>query len=440
MPVLDQISRLSKVLILGFGREGRSTYHFLRSRFPDLQILIADQKIQNSVPEDPKVKTFFGPYYLKQMLNAKCQMVIKSPGISPHYPEIVAAKEAGVIFTSHTQIFLETCPGKIIGVTGTKGKSTTASLIHHVLSKSGISSVLVGNIGTPALDFLDQITSRTLVVMELSSYQLMDVTRSPHIAVMQNIVPDHLDYHQSFDEYVAAKQNICRFQTEEDYYIYNGDFPLPKKSVHLTPASKISYGLKRALIDIQDSPLKGKFNLYNVMPAMIIGKMLGLDSRQITSAVKTFKPLETRLQPIGTFKGVTFYEDALATIPEATIAALDAFSSGIGTLIAGGHERKQKYSKLAERILSDGISTLILFPDTGRRIEQEITRIASKKNYTPPQVFHAGSMKEAVRLAYKHTPPGKICLLSPAAPSFTLFKDYRDEGGQYRKYIKQLST
>ncbi len=412
MPILNEIAKLNKVLILGFAREGQSTLNFLRSRFPYLQIDTADQKD--------------GPDYLLHLKDY--QIIIKSPGISPHKPEIVAAQKAGTVFTSHTQIFFENCPGKIIGVTGTKGKSTTASLIHHVLAANDCRSVLVGNIGRPALDFLPEITADTWVAMELSSYQLMNLNISPHIAVLQNIYPDHLDYHQSFQEYVEAKRNIARYQKPDDYFIYNNDFPLSAQTAEITPAKKIPF----SLLDYDrtiSAQLLGEHNKYNILPSVFVGKILGLSISQIYYAISTFKPLDTRLQPVAEVSGIRFFEDTLATIPEATIAALDALSPDVDTLIAGGYERKQNYLYLAQKILDSHIKTLIVFPATGPRIWEEIKNIQSK----PSIIYHqAKSMSDAVKFAASHTSPGKICLLSPAAPSFTLFKDYRDEGRQYR--------
>ena len=410
MSLLNRIAQTEKLLILGFAREGRSTKTFLHHRFPALQVDTADRQD--------------GPDYLKNLQDY--QVIIKTPGIPPHLPEIIAAKKAGVVFTSHTQIFFEVCPSpKTIGVTGTKGKSTTASLIHHLLSQNQIPSVLVGNIGLPALDHLPQITSTTWVVIELSSYQLMDLETSPHIAVLLNIYPDHLDYHQNFEEYRNAKLNITRHQTPSDYLITAEDVP--------TRARKILFSSPRPPIP---SRLLGAHNQLNIQPAVIIGQLLDIPKDNILAAVKSFVPLDTRLTQVGEVNGVIFYEDVLATIPEATIAALDAFPSGVKTLIAGGHERKQNYSNLANKILDTGVKNLIVFPATGPRIWAEITKVNPKSGIA---YFFVNSMPDAVKIALDHTASGEICLLSPAAPSFTLFKDYRDESAQYRQAIQNLS-
>ena len=407
-----KIASAKKVLILGYGREGQSTHKFLSQRFPHLQVDTADQKD--------------GPDYLKKITNY--QIIFKTPGIKPHFPEIRRAKKQGKLITSQTQIFFDLCPGKIIGVTGTKGKSTTASLIYHVLSHNKIPSVLVGNIGKPMLDYLPEINSDTWVVAELSSFQLMDLTKSPHIAVLQNIFPDHLDYHQTFTEYWQAKANITLWQKPSDYLIYNSDNRLTKRIATKTKAKTISFSIKKPLLELKKTRLTGQHNLYNSMPAVTIGRLLKIPDQKIFSAIRSFKMLEHRLELVAIQKGVKFYADTLATIPEATIAALEALKPNVATLIAGGHERQQKYTQLAKKILDSQIEPLVLFPATGKRLGQEINS---------PKIKHflVNSMSEAVKLAFKHTPEGKICLLSPAAPSFTLFKDYQDEAEQYKKEI-----
>ncbi len=386
--ILDQIANAEKILILGYGREGQSTHQFLKSQMPNLQIDIADKKDN--------------PNYLDKIKDY--EIIIKTPGISPHFPEIVEAKKQGKLITSQTQIFFELCPGKIIGVTGTKGKSTTASLIYHVLINNGIKCLLVGNIGKPMLDYLPEITADSWVVAELSSYQLMDLQKSPHIAVLQAIYPDHLDYHKDFEEYKSAKLNIAKYQKPGDYFIH--DLPLPKKPIK--------------------SKLLGKHNQLNILPSIEIGKILKIPKDKILVAIKTFEPLDTRLQCVATKNGIRFYADTLATIPEATIAAIETLNPT--TLIAGGHERHQNYAELGKKIDASNIQTLILFPDTGLRIKESVSRQSV-------QCFMAESMQEAISLAFKYTGSGKICLLSPAAPSFTLFKDYKDEAEQYKKSI-----
>ena len=224
------------IVILGFGTEGQATYRFLRNRWPDKLLSIADQENIQTFPEDivgeiendPATQLNFGPRYLDSLDSYSCEVIIKTPGIPGSTEAILRAHQAGCILTSHSQLFLSNYPKeKIVGVTGTKGKSTTTSLIHHILTQAGIRSELVGNIGQPPLSLIGVVPEDTVFVHEFSSHQLAEVESSPHIAVLLNIVPEHLDYYANFEAYVAAKENITRFQTSEDYLVFNADYSVP---------------------------------------------------------------------------------------------------------------------------------------------------------------------------------------------------------------------
>ncbi len=414
MKVHNQLATANKVLILGFAREGKSTYQYLRQKFPKIQISIADQNVNGSCP-DPDTTCNFGPNYLNALDNPY-DLIFKTPGISPHLPKIKSSQKNGAIFSSHLELFFELVNrNHTIGITGTKGKSTTSSLIYHVLGKNRIKSILIGNIGLPALDYLDKVDKDTWIVCELSSYQLMQMHFSPHIAVLQNIYPDHLDYHKSFAEYKQAKLNISKFQSQDDYLITQTNIPTSAQKI-LISADDWDPNIKTHLM--------GVHNHLNIIPSIVIGKLLGLSKDQIYSAISTFKPLETRLELVAEFNSVRYYSDTLATIPEATIAAINTLNPNV--LIAGGHDREQNFKSLAKVISKSTIHTLILFPATGSRLAKTVME------FTPNIEIHfANSMKEAVDLAVRESLPGQTCLLSPAAPSFTLFKDYKDERQQF---------
>lgn len=432
--LLEQF-RNQRVLILGFGREGQSTYRFLRKKFPDLPLAVADKISSPDAYDDSELTFYFGPDHLKSLVDF--QIIIKTPGISPNLPEIRQAKMHGKTIISQTQIFLELCRGKIIGVTGTKGKSTTASLIHHVLQETGVSAILLGNIGIPPLDCLELGDEVSYFVFEMSSHQLVDVIKSPHLAVLQNIVPEHLDYYASFEEYVSAKANIAKFQTSEDCFIFNADFPIPTKIAELTVARKIPFSLRDFDPRIR-SRLIGDFNEYNILPATIIGDLLGLPKTQVYEAIESFSPLDHRLQLVGSYRGISFYDAVLSTVPEATISAIEALSDNVCTLICGGHERQQNYQELAQKILRSQIEVVILFPATGQRIWDEIEK--ANETSKPIKHFFVDNMADAVQLAYQYTNSNTSCLLAPAAPSFTVFKDYIDEAQQYKQWIIELSN
>ena len=359
------------ILILGFGREGKSTLTCLSKIFRSKKIDVVDQKD--------------GQGYLNNL--NYYDVIIKSPGI-PYLPEIKKAKDNGKIITSATNIFFSEFKGKIIGVTGTKGKSTTASLIYEVLKNGGLGVYLVGNIGQPALELLDKIDENSIVVYELSSFQLEDLKVSPHIAVITNIYPDHIDWHGSFEEYKKAKENIFKYQTKDDVLIQ-------EKS--------------------------------GAEAAIMVGKLVNIPQEKIEEAIKNFKGLPHRLEFIAEKNGIKFYNDSLATNPHATIFGLKKLGKDVETLIAGGFDRGLDYSTLSEEINKLNIKNLILFPDTGEKIGKGVSDKIKK--------FNVNNMEEAVRIAFENTSPGKIVLLSPASASFNMFKDYEDRGNQFKKEV-----
>jgi UDP-N-acetylmuramoylalanine--D-glutamate ligase len=464
----------ARILILGLGREGMATYQFLRAQFPEKVLGLADRlpieqldaRAQRAIAADRALIIHLGQGYLAGL--KAYDVVIRSPGVPLITPAIAEAMRAGVRVTSHIEIFLANCTGTTIGVTGTKGKSTTASLIDAILRAGGLDSHLVGNIGVPALSLLPTIGPRSYAVIELSSYQLDGIGRSPRIAVLLNIVPEHLDLHGGFENYVRAKQNITRFQTADDVLIYNAMYPIPREIADSTRARRVGFAFEPAagvttfvqaneiiyrnekdpgvshvayenILPVNDIALPGRFNLQNVLAAVTAGRILGVDREAVAAAVRAFKPLAYRLEPVGTFDGITFYDDPLATIPEATIAALDALGSGVATILLGGFDRGVEMDGLARRLRRSEVRTLILFPPSGTRIWQAVQREYGN-DLALPASFFTTDMRTAVSLAHANTPKGRICLHSPASPSFGLFKDYAQRGDLFRRYVRDLGS
>jgi len=400
-----------KVLILGIGREGLDTLKYLKEVFPKKIFAIADQKEELNSKTKKAIEgmdIFLGKDYLKNVKDF--DVIIKSPGI-PFFKY----KDK---LTSQTELFFDNCPGKIIGVTGTKGKSTVASLIHGILK----GSYLVGNIETPSLSFLSKAKKDDIFVYELSSHQLMNLKKSPHIAVFLNIYPEHLDYYKNFEEYFSAKKNIYKYQSESDYLIFNPEIE-PK-----TKAKKIK-------IDVNDFAQFLKNNqqfleithIDNLIAVLNVAKLFNVPEKDIIKSLNKYKRLPHRLEFVGEFKGIRFYDDSIATIPEAVVYALDSLGDDVETIILGGLDRGIKYDKLVKRIKKSNIKTIIAFPDSGEKIVRNIRS----------RIYKVDNMKDAVDLAYKHTSKGKICLMSPASPSFNLFKDYKERGDLFKKYINE---
>ncbi len=464
-----------RILILGLGKEGIDSFKFFRKLFPKKNLGVGDkEKIPNLIRKDKNIRVHLGKNYLKTLKNY--DLIIKSPGIPIHLPEIEEVFKMGKI-TSQTEIFFENCPGKIIGITGTKGKGTASSLIYQILKKGGKKVHLVGNIGNPVLSFLLKSKPEDIFVYEISSHQLMNLKKSPLIAVLLNIFPAHLDYFKNFKEYQKTKENIALYQKENDIFIYpKGQSSLIDKLTKRTRSKKISFSIKNKGTDcyikngyifyknekifkIEDSPLKGEFNLLNIMPGVIVGKLLNIPSKKITNAIKNFKTLPYRLEFVDNYSGIKFYNDSLATIPEATISAVKAFGRELQTIILGGFDSGLDYKNLAKEILKSEINNLILFPTIGKKIWKAL-RLASlaqgkKLSKKLPRYFFvdrakrtsfssslspryrgAQYMKEAVKLAFEHTEKNKVCLLSPAAPSFGIFHNYKERGDLFKKYIR----
>ena len=424
------------ILILGFGKEGMSSLNFFRRIFPKKVIGIGDRKdiknlkpkIKNLLKKDKRLRLHFGKDYLKTLKNY--DLIVKSPGIPPKVIKPFLGKKQRV--TSQTEIFFENCPGKIIGVTGTKGKSTTSSLIYKVLKDNGLKVNLIGNIGKPALSFLLSAKKNNIYVFELSSHQLLDLEKSPQIAILLNIFPEHLDYYKNFNEYIRTKANITKYQTKRDFLIFNSKNKIVNKIAKKSKAKKLP--LKSVKVKKIKSALKGDFNLQKLKAVILVGRIFGLKDKEILKAIKKFKPLPHRLEYVGTFKGIKFYNDALSTIPETTIAALDTLGDNVQTIFLGGLDRGISFTNLAKRLLQSKIRNLILFPTTGERIWEETLRLSKKKTY---KAFLVSNMRDGVKLAFQYTKKGKICLLSTASPSFTLFKNYKEKGNLFKKYVKR---
>ncbi len=457
-----------KILILGLGREGLTTYQFLRTLFPKKTFALADQltqkklspEFQKIIKADHQLKLHLGQTYLKNL--SAYELIIVSPGI-PLF-KLSRQNQDEEKFSSQTKLFFNYCPGVIIGVTGTKGKGTTASLIYEILKTASKTKLrrkinqvyLAGNIGTPMLPLLPKIRPGNLVILELSSHQLEGLKKSPPVAVFLNLFPEHLDRFRSLKAYFMAKTNLIKFQTAKDYLVYNaGDrrvanliknspakklsFSLTDKNADLYPQNGYLYFHHSPIISLSLIPLIGRFNWQNVMAAIGVAKIFKVSNQIIKQALKNFKPLPHRLELVGTFKGITFYNDSQATNPKATIAALQSLTP-VSTLICGGYDRGGvSYEALGKTIANNkNLKNLILFPPTGKKILAGAKKKATASK-TLPSYFFVQKMKTAVQLAYEKSPAGTICLLSPGSASFGFFKDYADRGNQFKFWVKQLA-
>ena len=467
MSVNDNIKRLEKlisgknILILGYGREGQSTYSLLRKHFPLINLTIADANEDilnlNALKKDKNLKLELGKKYLDNI--SKFDLIIKSPGIPLHKAKV---KLTPSHISSQTDLFLKLFSDQVIGITGTKGKSTTTSLIYQIFKSHKPDVVLVGNIGIPAFDAFDNITDDTVIVYEFSSHQLDNITVSPHIAIMLNLFEEHLDYYDTFEDYITAKINITRFQYEGDYFIFNSDNESIVKLLrkYYKSLSYYSYSLdndtdngciirNNKVIFISEGKLeqvydlnnkrylKGKHNELNIMAAIIACKLSDIPSNVISQRIDSFKGLSHRLEFVGKIKGIEYYNDSIATIPEATMEAVKALKT-VDTLILGGFDRGINYASLIDFLLKSDVRNFIFIDTAGERMLKELKTTSSKAGSKAKllNTFQVKNMKEAVNIAKTETAKNKICLLSPAAASYGMFKDFEDRGNTFMELVK----
>lgn len=453
------------IVLLGLGREGLATFAFLRARFPEKLIAIADRSsletlgadTRRVIEQDRHLRLHLGADHQKALVGY--DVIVKSPGVPSDSADLRRALAQGSRLTSHAAIFFSHWPGTVVSVTGTKGKSTTTTLIYRMLRAAGRGAHLVGNIGQPPLEIIGQAKADDVFVYELSSQQLEHLAVRSRIAVLLGIAPEHLDYHPSMDAYVEAKSNVTRYQTTDDLLVYFAESESAAEIAAESRARKVPFRITEApdtscfvrngvvtwvgasgtepIIATVDVPLLGEFNLQNVLAATAAARLLDVPSDAIAEAIRQFQSLEHRFECVGTYRGVTFYNASIATVPEATIAHLRALDR-VDTLIAGGHDRGLDLDALGRQIVLSGVRTLILFPATGVRIAEAVRSHVG--NGAAPAVHFVRDMGEALRQAYAGTPAGGVCLHSPAAASYGLFRDYRERGEAFKRWVVELSV
>lgn len=403
IPTQFRFLGMKSVLILGYGKEGRETYLYLRKHFPQNKIGIADQKQSQH-------------YLTKQK---EYDIAVRTPGL--------AKKNLKIQYTTATNIFFSQAKGnQIIGISGSKGKSTTTSLIYEILKTAGKKVRLLGNIGIPMLSALAKpIKKDEIFVLELSSYQLDDIEFSPNIAIITNLFPEHMDYHKGIKRYYEAKQNIIKFQRKSDFFVYDPKVKELKVWVKQSNAVSVPFEGKIPLMT-QEIPLLGEHNKSNIKAAITVAKILKIKNDAVKKAIKNFKPLPHRLELVGEFNGIRFYDDAISTAPESTIMAIKSVPK-IGTIFLGGEDRGYDFSELETIIRKKRIKNIVLFPKSGKRMFRERRGL---------NVLETSQMKKAVDFAYKNTLKGMSCLLSTASPSYTLWKNFEEKGNQFKKWVR----
>ena len=409
-----------KILIAGYGREGKSAERLIQRLVPD-----ADYTVATEV-ENGKWKTESGEWHEEWPFD----MVIKSPGI-PNFQFSIFNFQ----LTSLTDLFLQVYGDKTIGVTGTKGKSTTASLIHHLLP----GSILAGNIGIPLFDILDELCEDSIVVAELSCHQLENIHRAPHIAVLLNLFQEHLDHYEDYMGYKMAKMQIGLRQQAGDHFFYCTDNEELRELVKSYELRVKSYLQPYSINEITDEersllescPLEGEHNRSN---ALVACRVAALVIRQPLSTFRfplsTFKGLHHRMERVGEYRGITWYDDSISTIPAAAIAAVKALGR-VDTLILGGFDRGIDYTPLVNFLQEHPIPNLVFVGAAGRRI-------LSTFHFPLSTYIVEDDYEKIVPWCAEHTPQGGAVLLSPAAASYDAFRNFEHRGDFYREQILKL--
>ena len=437
-----------KIAVVGEGLEGKSSASFLKKQGAQVTVLDIKQ----------------GKDYLKDL--DKFNLIVRRPGIKLETIQKALGEDEAAFdaVTSQTKLFFDLAPGAIIGVTGTKGKGTTSALIYEMLKADGRDAYLGGNIGVPPFEFLEKLNPNSWTVLEMSSFQLQDLTKSPHIAVVLMITRDHLDgygdrnYHDTVDDYVNSKRNILNFQSASDFAILNRDY-LASNESDVKTKGKIYFvsrerevgegcfalgnqvilrikGNDIPLIDTRELLLRGDHNHENVCAASLAAYLAGVRVGTITRVLKQFKGLEHRLELVDKINGVEYYNDSFSATPESTIAAIQSFKNP-EILILGGSSKKSDFKELGEIIgKRDNIKAIIGIGEEWPRIKKRIKNHESRIMI----IEGASSMEQIVAAASKIAKSGDVILLSPACASFGMFENYKDRGNQFKEEVRKLKT
>lgn len=435
LPLLDYLLQFTNKLVV----------------FDKKEISQIDSKIMDILSKK-EIEYELGKDYLQKLKNF--DIIFRSPSCRPDVPEILEEIKRGAILTSEIEMLLKLCPGKTIGITGSDGKTTTTSLIYEILKEKGYNCYLGGNIGTPIFTKISEMKPEDIIVLELSSFQLMDIDVSPNIAVITNITPNHLDIHKSYEEYIEAKKNIFKYQKENDILILNYDNEITKnmeeqakgKVLFFSKETKLSDGIlldgdiikqaenkiRRHLIKVKDIILRGKHNYENVCTAIAATQSL-VDIETAIKAIKKFKGVEHRIEFVREINGVKWYNDSIGSSPTRTIAGLNSFNEHI-VLIAGGYDKNLDYEPLAKPII-EKVTNLILLGQTADKIYKEVDKIRENKNIN---IYKCDNLLEAVEIAKSVSKPNEVVLFSPASASFDMFKNFMERGNKFKEIVNHI--
>jgi len=447
-----------RVLVVGLGKSGVASALFMKAR--GARVTVSDTKsgdeLRNEIPVllDHGITVETGGHGDRTFRGQ--DLIVVSPGVPVDAPPLVQARTLGESVIGEIELAAQFLPGPIVAITGSNGKTTTTTLTGEIMTAGGFPALVGGNIGTPAISLADRAKPDTVIVLEISSFQLETVqTFRPKVAVVLNVTPDHLDRHRTFEVYTDAKARIFENQQQNDFAVLNADDPTCVAMAGRTRAQvfwfsrlkevkqgtwvedgKIVFrdnSAQRELLQVSDIPLKGAHNLENVLAAACSGILMGCAPEKIRQAVHNFKAVEHRLEFVATIGDVDYYNDSKATNVDATIKALESFPANI-LLILGGKDKGSDYTVLND-LLRQRVKRVYTIGAAAAKIEAQI---ASSKN-GGPEVVQAETLENAIRKAHASAKPGDVVLLAPACASFDQFKSYEHRGKVFKEIVRSLA-
>jgi UDP-N-acetylmuramoylalanine--D-glutamate ligase len=444
---MDLINK--KIAIIGLGVSGQALAKFLLKRQAKITGCDKNVHIFKNL-RNLKIDFSLGKNYLKNL--SGYDIIFVSPGVPLNLSEIKNT-ERKLKISSEIELFFDLCPAQIIGVTGTNGKTTVTTLISKILKQGKRKVFTGGNIGEPLINKIQKIKKNDLVVLELSSFQLELLEKSPHVALVLNITPDHLDRYKNFNDYKKAKNKIISYQKKDDVAVLNFDDKVILSLKNKTRAKVFSFSIRKQLgsgafiknnkivtkigskitsiCKISDIKLPGSHNLYNILAASLIGFLFKISPKSIEKIITNFKGIEHRLELVRILKRRKFYNDSKATTPESTIAALFSFNQPIN-LIAGGYDKHTDFAKMI-KVINKKVTNLILIGQTTKKIAT-----LAKKQRIKTKIYFTKTLRKAIKISYKESNPDNIILLSPGCASFDMFKNYEERGEIFKKIVKEL--
>ncbi len=455
----NEYIRFRKVAVIGLGVSNLPLLEYLYNK--KAQVTVFDERTLEEIPEETINKintyefdTFFGKNCLENLNGFN--VIFRSPSCLPTRPELQKEADRGAIVTTEVEMLMEMCPCKIIGVTGSDGKTTTTSLINAILQHAGYKTFLGGNIGTPLFTKLPEMEPNDIVVLELSSFQLMNMNISPDIAVITNITPNHLNIHKDYQEYIDAKKCIFKNQKENGILILNYDNDITRecskeangKIIFFSSKTKLDSGfivdddiikecndgIRKHILNTDEVILRGNHNFQNIATALAATKTL-VDTEVAVEAIKKFRPVEHRIEFVREIDGVKWYNDSASSSPTRTISGLNAFKENI-ILIAGGYDKNLEYEPLAKPVI-DKVSTLILIGQTAEKI-YDVVKNESEKENKKININMCDTLEQTIEIAKKSAKKGDVVLFSPASASFDMFKNFADRGNKFKDLVNKI--